>query len=146
MRSEKSAESHVVCLVDDDPLVLNSLGNLLASDGIAACCFNKAETFLAHIQVHRVELVVLDIRMVGMTGLEVQAHLSSICCQTRVIIITGSERPDDERNAMQAGAIAFFTKPFDDEQFLAAVHGALAQAKASQELPPEAIVGRPKVP
>ena len=118
----------------------------MASDGIAACCFNKAETFLAHIQVHRVELVVLDIRMVGMTGLEVQAHLSSICCQTRVIIITGSERPDDERNAMQAGAIAFFTKPFDDEQFLAAVHGALAQAKASQELPPEAIVGRPKVP
>ncbi len=73
MRSEKSAESHVVCLVDDDPLVLNSLGNLLASDGIAARCFDKAETFLAHIQVHRVELVVLDIRMVGMTGLEVQA-------------------------------------------------------------------------
>ncbi len=107
MRSEKSAESHVVCLVDDDPLVLNSLGNLLASDGIAARCFDKAETFLAHIQVHRVELAVLDIRMVGMTGLEVQAHLSSICCQTRVIIITGSERPDDERNAMQAGAIAF---------------------------------------
>jgi len=125
MRSEKSAESHVVCLVDDDPLVLNSLGNLLASDGIAARCFDKAETFLAHIQVHRVELAVLDIRMVGMTGLEVQAHLSSICCQTRVIIITGSERPDDERKAMQAGAIAFFTKPFDDEQFLAAVHGAL---------------------
>ena len=125
MRSEKSAESHVICLVDDDPLVLNSLGNLLASDGIAARCFDKAETFLAHIQVHRVELEVLDIGMVGMTGLEVQAHLSSICCQTRVIIITGSERPEDERNAMQAGAIAFFTKPFDDEQFLAAVHGAL---------------------
>ena len=68
MRSEKSAESHVVCLVDDDPLVLTSLGNLLTSDGIAARCFDKAETFLAHIQVHREELVVLDIRMVGMLG------------------------------------------------------------------------------
>jgi len=97
----------------------------LASDGISARSFDKAETFLAHIEVHRVELVVLDIRMAGMSGLEVQAYLSSICCQTRVIIITGSEGPDDERNAMQAGAIAFFTKPFDDEQFLAAVHGAL---------------------
>src|SRR5213078_2173529 len=125
MRSEESAESHVVCLVDDDPLVLNSLGNLLASDGIAARCFDKAETFLAHIQVHRVELAVLDIRMVGMTGLEVQAHLSSICGQTRGIIITGSERPDDARNPIPAGANAFFTKPFDDGQLLAAVHGAL---------------------
>src|SRR5207244_12970090 len=122
MRSGKSAESHIVCLVDDDPLVLNSLGNLLASDGIAARCFDKAETFLAHIQVHRVELAVLDIGMVGMTGLEVQAHLSSICCQTRVIIITGSERPDDERKAMQPGAIAFLTKPYCAEHIRTPVH------------------------
>ena len=126
MRSEKSAGSHVVCLVDDDPLVLNSLGYLLASDGIAARSFDKAETFLAHAEMHRVALAVLDIWMAGMTGLEVQAHLSSICYQTRVIIMTGSERPDDERIAMQAGAIAFFKKPFDDDQFLKAVRGALA--------------------
>ncbi len=126
MRSEKSTASHVVCLVDDDPLVLNSLRYLLASDGIAARSFDKTETFLAHIEVHRVGLVVLDIWMAGMTGLEVQAHLSSMCYQTRVIIMTGSERPDDERIAMQAGAIAFFKKPFDDDQFLKAVRGALA--------------------
>src|SRR5436189_6061291 len=100
MRSEESAESHVVCLVDDDPLVLNSLGNLLASDGIAARCFDKAETFLAHIQVHRVELAVLDIRMVGMTGLEVQAHLSSICCQPRTVIIISIELTHDEWYAL----------------------------------------------
>ena len=125
MRSKKSTASHVVCLVDDDPLVLNSLRHLLASDGIAARSFDKTETFLAHIEVHQVGLVVLDIWMAGMTGLEVQAHLSSMCYQTRVIIMTGSEGPDDERIAMQAGAIAFFKKPFDDEQFLAAVHEAL---------------------
>jgi len=125
MRSEKSTASHVVCLVDADPLVLNSLRYLLASDGIAARSFDKTETVLAHIEVHRVGLVVLDIWMAGMTGLEVQAHLSSMCYQTRVIIMTGSERPDDERIAMQAGAIAFFKKPFGDEQFLAAVRDAL---------------------
>jgi len=56
----------------------------------------------------------------------VQAHLSSICYQTRVIIMTGSERPDDERIAMQAGAIAFLKKPFDDEQFLRVVRIALS--------------------
>jgi FixJ family two-component response regulator len=128
MRSEESA----VCLVDDDPLVLNSLRHLLASDGIAARSFDAAETFFAHIEMHSVALVVIDIWMGGMTGLEVQAHLSSMCRQTRVIIITGSEGADDERIAMQAGAIAFFKKPFDDEQFLAAVHAALDQAKSSQ--------------
>jgi FixJ family two-component response regulator len=128
MRSEESA----VCLVDDDPLVLNSLRHLLASDGIAARSFDAAETFFAHIEMHSVALVVIDIWMGGMTGLEVQARLFSMCCQTRVIIITGSEGADDERIAMQAGAIAFFKKPFDDEQFLAAVHAALDQAKSSQ--------------
>ena len=131
MKSEKSVGSHVVCLVDDDPLVLNSLRHLLASDGIAARSFDKAETFLAHVEMHRVALVVLDIWMAGMTGLEVQAHLSSMCCQTRVIIMTGSESPDAERTAVQAGAIAFFQKPFGDEQFLAAVRDALDQAQIS---------------
>ena len=131
MRSEKSAKSHVVCLVDDDPLVLNSLRHLLASDGIAARSFDKAETFLAHIEIYSVALVVLDLWMAGMTGLEVQARLSSMCCQTRVIMMTGSEGPDDEQTAMQAGAIAFFKKPFNDEQFLASVHDALSQAKSA---------------
>jgi FixJ family two-component response regulator len=131
MRSEKSAKSHVVCLVDDDPLVLNSLRHLLASDGIAARSFDKAETFLAHIEIYSVALVVLDLWMAGMTGLQVQARLSSMCCQTRVIMMTGSEGPDDERTAMHAGAIAFFKKPFNDEEFLTSVHEALDQARSS---------------
>lgn len=131
MRSKNSAESYVVCLVDDDPLVLNSLRHLLASDGIAARSFDKAETFLAHVEMHRVALVVLDLWMAGITGLDVQARLSSTSCQTRVIMMTGSQGPDDKRIAMQAGANAFFTKPFDDEQFLAAVHAALDQARSS---------------
>ena len=117
-----------MCLVDDDPSILNSLRYLLASDGIASRAFSKAETFLAHIEMHRVALVVLDIWMAGMSGLEVQARLSAMRCQTRVIIMTGSEGPDDERTAMQAGAKAFFRKPFDDDQFLAAVRDALDQA------------------
>jgi two-component system response regulator FixJ len=125
MRSENSAESHAVCLVDDDPLVLSSLRHLLASDGIATRCFDKAEPFLAHVEMHRVALVVLDICMAGMTGLEAQARLSSMGCQTRVIIMTGRESPDDEGTAVQAGAIAFFKKPFGDNQFLDTVHDAL---------------------
>ncbi len=71
MRSEESA----VCLVDDDPLVLNSLRYLLASDGIATRSFDNAEPFLAHIKMHMVALVVLDIWMERITGLEVLTRL-----------------------------------------------------------------------
>src|SRR5947207_14050508 len=103
MRSEESAGNHAVCLVDDDPLILDSLRHLLASDGIATRSFDKAETFLAHGKMHRVALVVLGIWMAGMTGLEVQERLSSMFFRSGVIIRTGSKSPSDERTAMQTG-------------------------------------------
>ncbi len=70
-------------------------------------------------------LVVLDIWMEEMSGLEVQAQLSGLSPQTRVIIITGREDQTAKLAALQLGVIAFFTKPFDDDQFLNAVRGAL---------------------
>jgi|ERR1700720_115275 len=131
MRSENSAESHAVCLVDDDPLVLSSLGHLLASDGIATRCFDKAETFLAHIEVNPVALVVLDIWMERVTGLDVLARLRVLSPQTRVIIITARDDQAVRATAMQSRPVAFFIKPFSDEEFLAAVHDALNLAKRS---------------
>jgi two-component system response regulator FixJ len=131
MRSESSAESHAVCLVDDDPLVLSSLRHLLASDVVATCSFDKGETFLAHIEMHPGAPVVLDIWMEHVTGLEVMARLCVISPQTRVIVITARDDVAARAAAMQSRPVAFFIKPFSDEQFLAAVHGALAQAKNS---------------
>ncbi len=87
MRSEESA----VCLVDDDPLVLNSLRHLLASDGIATRSFDRAEALLAHIKMHSVVLVVLDIWMERVTGLDVLARLCVGSPQTRVIVITARD-------------------------------------------------------
>ena len=131
MRSENSAESHAVCLVDDDPLVLNSLRHLLASDGIATRSFDKAETFLAHIEVNPVALVVLDIWMERVTGLEVLAQLCVLSPQTRVIVITARDDLAARATAMQSRPVAFFIKPFSDEKFLAAVRDALEQTKKS---------------
>lgn len=131
MRSEKSVGNHVVCLVDDDPLVLSSLRHLLASDGIAARSFDKAETFLAHIEMHRVALVVLDIWMERVTGLEVLARLCVVSPQTRVIVITARDDLVIRATAMASGPVAFFIKPFSDDKFLAAVHDALDQARSS---------------
>src|SRR5213592_56562 len=117
--------SEIVCLVDDDPLVLRSTGLLLASDGFAVRRFDNGEDFITYVASHNVPLVVLDIWMEGMTGLEVLARLCAISRQTHVIVITGREDTAARILAMQIGTVAFLIKPFDDEQFLEAVHRAL---------------------
>ena len=121
----------IVCLVDDDPSVLRSTGRLLASDGFAVRRFDRGKDFIAYVESHEVPLVVLDIWMEKMTGLEVLARLCAISPQTKVIVITGREDSAARITTMQTGIVAFLIKPFDDEQFLEAVHDALAQAKTS---------------
>jgi two-component system response regulator FixJ len=126
MTPTQIAATEVVCLVDDDLAVLKSLGRLLASDGLAVRSFNEPQDFLAYVEAHAVQLVVLDILMAGMTGLEVQAQLRKLSPRTRVIIMTGREDTNSRATATEMGATAFFTKPFDDEEFLSAIRSALA--------------------
>ena len=126
MTSSEKSDTEIVCLVDDDLSVLKSIERLLASDGFSVRAFNKPKEFLTYVQAHAVPLVVLDIWMEEMSGLEVQAQLFAVSPQTRVIIITGREDQTAKLAALQSGVIAFFTKPFDDDQFLNAVRGALA--------------------
>ncbi len=126
MTSSEKSDTEIVCLVDDDLSVLKSIERLLASDGLSVRGFNKPREFLTHVQAHTVPLVVLDIWMEEMSGLEVQAQLSALSPQTRVIIITGREDQTAKLAALQSGVIAFFSKPFDGDQFLNAVRRALA--------------------
>jgi len=121
----------IVCLVDDDSAVLKSIGRLLASDGFSARSFDKPKDFLAHVQTNTVPVVVLDIWMGEMNGPDVQAQISAVSPGTRVIVITGREDAKMKEAVLQAGAVAFFSKPFDDGEFLRAVRGALA-CKANQ--------------
>jgi two-component system, LuxR family, response regulator FixJ len=126
MTSSEKSDTEIVCLVDDDLSVLKSIARLLASDGFSVRAFNKPKEFLTYVQAHAVSLVVLDIWMEEMSGLEVQAQLSALSPNTRVIIITGRDDPSARLTGLQLGVIAFFIKPFDDDQFLNAVRGALA--------------------
>jgi two-component system response regulator FixJ len=128
--------SEIVCLVDDDPLVLRSTGLLLVSDGFDVRRFSKGEDFIAYVASHDVPLVVLDIWMEEMTGLEVLARLCAISPQTHVIVITGREDSAARITAMQIGTVAFLIKPFDDEQFLEVVHRALGHAPESSSRKP----------
>ena len=117
-----------VCLLDDDAAVLRSMEFLLASDGIPVRAFNKAQDFLDYAAIHPVAVVVTDIWMPGITGLEILARSCAINPRPRVIVITARDDLAARATAMAIGPVAFFIKPFNDEQFLAAVHDALAQA------------------
>jgi FixJ family two-component response regulator len=123
--SERPAPE-IVCLVDDDSAVLKSIGRLLASDGFSARSFDKPKDFLAHVQTNPVPVVVLDIWMGEMNGLDVQARISTLSPGTRVIVITGREDAKMKEAALRAGAVAFFRKPFDDSEFLGAVRRAFS--------------------
>jgi two-component system response regulator FixJ len=124
-------ETKEVCLVDDDLSVLKSMHYLLASEGFKVHTFNKAEDFLTYASGHEVPLVVTDVWMDEVTGLEVLARLCAISPRTRVIVITAREDLAARATAMAIGPVAFFMKPFDDEKFIAAVRVALAQAESS---------------
>ena len=119
------ASGEVCYLVDDDPSVRKSISRLLESEGFNVRAFGEPEDFLNHMATNPVRLVVSDIWMERMTGMELLAHLCARSPETRVIFITGHEDRAAEATVMQAGASAFFIKPFDNEKFIAAVRDAL---------------------
>lgn len=116
--------SKTICLVDDDPSVRKALSRLLEFAGIGVCEFATGEDFLSYAVSHPVSVVVLDIWMDRMNGLEVLVHLCSLSPKTRLIIITGREDFAVRSIATQVGA-AFLLKPFEDAEFLDKVRNAL---------------------
>jgi two-component system response regulator FixJ len=106
--------------------MLRALDRLLSSVGLQAQLFSEPLVFLSYVICHSVALAVIDIWMSVMSGLEVQKELQAVSPKTRVIVMTGNDDDSVRNAAIQAGAIAYFDKPFDDEAFLAAVHQAVA--------------------
>ena len=118
----------VVCLLDDEPSVLKAVGRLLSSAGWRVKEFSDPGEFLVYAKIHRTDVAVIDVWMPLMNGLEVQSRLSELSPSTRVIIFTGRDDPRIRSTALNAGASAFLTKPFDDEELLTAVRLALTPA------------------
>jgi len=124
----RNSNAFVVCLVDDDPSVLKGLRRLFSSAELPAETFSDPEEFLKYARTHRPAVALVDVCMPQMSGLEVQSQLSQISPSTRVIIFTGKDDPLVRSTALNAGASAFLTKPFDDEELLTAVRLALVPA------------------
>ena len=129
----KLAAAEVVCLVDDDPSMVRSVGRLLESARFSVSAFSDPETFLEYVAANSVPLVILDIWMEKMTGMELLVDLSAKSPGTRAILILGYDDPAVEAVVKQGAAFAFFIKPFDDDQFLNAVRRGLGHLPSSRE-------------
>jgi len=118
--------SRLVAILDDDESVLRSLQDLIESDGLSTLCFGSAEQFLDSDARNTAACLIADIRMPGMSGLELQAKLKTERCRIPVIFITAHGDAEMRIHAMREGAVEFLSKPFDDAVLLDIVHAALA--------------------
>jgi FixJ family two-component response regulator len=115
-----------IWLLDDDVSMLKALGRLMSSAGLIAEKFSDPVAFLAKLKHARCRVAVLDVWMPVMNGLEVQARLRRDSPETRIIFMTGRDDPLVRQTALDGGAFAFLTKPFEDEVLVKVVHEALA--------------------
>ena len=120
--------SRLVAIVDDDESVQLALRDLIESDGLPAICFGSAEHFLDSEARSKAACLIADIRMPGMSGLELQAKLKAERCRIPVIFITAHGDAEMRIRAMRQGAVEFLSKPFDDAVLLEIVHVALKRS------------------
>src|ERR1700676_2132722 len=116
---------NMVAIVDDDDLVRSALQGLLKAVGVPARAFSSAEEFLESGQQHQTACLIADIRMSGISGLELQANLNAEQCWIPTIFITAHGDERMRMQALRAGAVEFLAKPFDNEALLESVRAAL---------------------
>lgn len=119
-----------VFVVDDDTSVRKALERLFKSVGLIAETFGSAEEFLARGTQSAAGCLVLDVRMSGLSGLELQEELEAIGGDMPIVFITGHGNVPMSVKAMKGGAIDFIEKPFDDQVLLDAVHRAIERDRS----------------
>jgi FixJ family two-component response regulator len=115
----------IVAIVDDDDLMRRALQGLLKAVGVPALAFASAEEFLESGEQRQVACLIADIRMSGMSGLELQAKLNADAVKIPTIFITAHGDARMRMQALRAGAVEFLAKPFDNHALLESVRAAL---------------------
>ena len=113
-----------ISIVDDDPAVRDALWRLMDSAGLPATMFASAEEFLAAPNRDETTCLILDVRMPGMDGLELQRRLIASNSKVPIIFISAHAEAGARERALQAGAVGFFEKPFNSAALLKAVETA----------------------
>jgi FixJ family two-component response regulator len=119
------ANHSVICVVDDDESVRESLEGLMRSVGFAVNTFASAEEFLDSDRLRNTDCLILDVRLAGMNGLELQRQLATSHSEIPIIFITSYEDDEVRARALNAGAVDYLLKPFNDEDLLNAIDAAL---------------------
>ena len=121
--------SRLISIVDDDPLVREGLISLVRSAGFATQAFASAEEFLSLAHRDDIACLILDVRLPGISGLELQSQLTATVSNHRTPVVFMTARDDDatRQHAMKDGAVDFLRKPVRREALLNAVHLAFQQ-------------------
>jgi FixJ family two-component response regulator len=118
-------ETKLVAIVDDDDSIRSAVQDLLDAVGLLARSFASAEEFLRSGKQQETACLIADIRMPGMSGLELQAQLNAERCRIPIIFITAHGDEKMRMQALRAGAVEFMAKPFNDQALLESVRAAL---------------------
>lgn len=124
---------YLVSIVDDDESVRRTTVLLLESYGLRAAAFDSAEGFLESKELSDTCCLIVDVRMPGMNGLELQAQLVATGYRIPIIFITAYGDKESQRRAMKGGAVAFLGKPFGDDQLFHSIQSALQGEKDVSE-------------
>ena len=122
----------LVSVVDDDPSVRRSLARLVKGAGYRVEAYASAHEFLSRPPEDGPACLLLDVRMPGLTGLDLQETLAIAAHSTSIVFITGYRDVRASVKAMKAGAVDFLTKPVDDQELLGAIERAVARAGAAR--------------
>jgi FixJ family two-component response regulator len=128
LKLEKMEDKSCVFIVDDDPSVRKALKRFVASAGYSVETYASAQEFLSSVSVFAEGCIILDLRMPGLNGLGLQAQLAVLKYKLPIIFITAFDNPQDRKQAMDAGAVAFLRKPFSDHAMLNALESACGMA------------------
>lgn len=124
---------NVVHIIDDDEAVRDSLKFLLETAGIAACSYESASAFLEASPADSAGCIITDVRMPGLSGIDLLKRLKELGIDTPVIVITGHGDVPLAVEAMKAGAADFIEKPFSDDVILNVIHTSLKKSRGTSE-------------
>jgi FixJ family two-component response regulator len=129
-------EAPLVSIVDDDLSVRRSTGRLLRTAGLRVETFASAEEFLTSGRAKESDCIILDFQMPGMNGLELQRHLAENSIPAPIVFITAHASEDEQRQALQAGAVKFLHKPVSKEVLLLSIRSALGNPPIDERKTP----------
>lgn len=117
----------LISVIDDDESVRGATAFLIAAVGFRTATFESAEVFLKSGLISDTSCLIVDVKMPGMNGLQLQSELAGARCNIPVIFITAYNDEKSRKQAMQGGAVAFLSKPYNGEELLGIIHSALQE-------------------